>query len=311
MAKKLKSKSIDKPNKSSRFWPAAVLYPIFVGLLFLSGAYSTEVWAWSVTKGADFSVHFFAVGQGDAALVQCGNTQALIDGGPDRTILERLGRTMPFTDRSLEFVILSHPHIDHIFGLFAVLERYSVRKLIVFESIINNILGSKLLELARQRGTEIVLVDAGDSLVVGECGELAVLWPDQQSALITGSEPDRENDLSLVLELRTVDQQPTRPLVLFTGDIGAQIEKMLLTTEAVGPIDILKVAHHGSRYSSIFDFIQTIRPESAVISVGHNNYGQPAAIVLQRLNRIDARVWRTDQFGDVSFDLSNSTHFLE
>jgi competence protein ComEC len=281
-----------------------MLFSLLFGGLFLLGSYSTKLWTWPVTRGSDFTVHFFAVGQGDAALIQCRRMQVLIDGGPSRLVLERLGRAMTLTDRTIDFVILSHSHSDHIFGLFAILERYRVKRLIISEYIGDDLLAAELIHLAHDRKVEVTSVNRGDRIQLGDCGELIVLWPDLSGRNIPGSAFDRENDLSLVLEFRPFSDSEKSARVLFTGDIGARTEEILLAKNLITATTVLKVAHHGSRYSSTFDFIQTVRPELAVISVGANRYGQPAEIVRQRLIKIGARFWRTDQLGDVNFDLA-------
>jgi competence protein ComEC len=250
-----------------------------------------------VTRGADFTLHFFDVGQGDSALAQCGRTQALIDGGPDRIALGRLGRAMPFTDRRIEYVILSHPHDDHVFGLFAVLERYEVGRLFVSKYVAEVPLGAKLIELARRRGTEIVTVKSGDSIAFGDCGAFKVLWPDGRAEDIIRGESDSANDQSVVLELLTDE----KALALLTGDISGEVERALLVGDSFGDVPVLKVAHHGSRYSSAAEFVHAVRPEFAVISVGENRYGHPSESTVFRLQANGAQVRRTDLDGNTIF----------
>jgi len=255
-------------------------------------------------RGFYAALHFFDVGQGDSSLVQCGRTQALIDGGPDRSVLQGLGRVMPFTDRRIEYVILSHPHSDHFFGLFAVLERYEVGRLIMTEYSLESEAGRQLADLAVDSGVEVLLAEAGDTMTLGDCGEFEVLWPDDRAEEIAGSGRDYDNDLSLVLELSA----DGRSLALFTGDINAEVEGALLADGSLRQTTILKVPHHGSRYSSTYNFIQKIRPEFAVIQVGQNNFGQPSKTVIHRLNKAGAQVQRTDLDGDLVFDLSSASH---
>jgi len=273
----------------------------FVGAVLLLIVYLPETWARPATGGADFTAHFFDVGQGDSSLVQCGRTQALIDGGPSRKVLQKLGRAMPFTDRRIEYVILSHPHHDHIFGLFEVLERYDVQYLIMTEYAAEHADGQELAELAVEYGTEVLLAESGDSIAVGDCGELVALWPDQYSEQVAFDGLDYDNDLSLVLELR----DPTGwPLALFTGDINAEVEAALLADGALSGVSILKVPHHGSKHSSHYEFIRAVNPEHAVFQVGNNNYSQPSKTVLLRYEKQGVEISRNDLEGDIVFDLN-------
>ncbi|OIO51969.1 hypothetical protein COY93_03365 [Candidatus Uhrbacteria bacterium CG_4_10_14_0_8_um_filter_58_22] len=281
-----------------RLLPALVLLPILISLPL--------VWSWPANHGAHFTLHVFDVGQGDSSLVQCGRVQALVDGGPDRQALSGLGRSMPFTDRRIEYVFLSHPHDDHVFGLFAALERYEVGRLVVSPYAVDLPLGQELLALAVERGVPMTVAEAGDSFTLGDCGELTVLWPDGRVEEEIRGSRDRTNDLSLVLELRDrAGQDQTGVLALLMGDAGFLVEDQLVARGVIGPTSVLKVGHHGSRYSTGTEFIRAAAPKSVVISVGENDYGHPSQITLQRLGSFADRIFRTDRDGTVVFDLEN------
>jgi len=279
-----------------RLLPALVLVPILVGLPL--------IWSWPANRGAHFTLHVFDVGQGDSSLVQCGRIQAIVDGGPDRKALSGLGRSMPFTDRRIEYVFLSHPHDDHAFGLFAVLERYEVGRLVVSPYAVELPLGQELLALAESRSVSVTVAQAGDSFALGDCGELTVLWPDARAEEEIRGSRDRTNDLSLVLELRDrTEQNQAGTLALLMGDAGFLVEGRLVALGAVGPVSVLKVGHHGSRYSTGTEFVRTVAPETAVISAGENDYGHPSQVTLRRLDAFADRTFRTDLDGTVVFDL--------
>ncbi len=282
------------------------LRPLLIGAVFLSMVFLPATWAWPETHGADSTLHFFAVGQGDSSLVQCGRTQALIDGGPNRAVMRKLGRSMPFTDRRIEYVILSHPDNDHIFGLFEVLERYEIGHLIMSEFAVEHEVGRQLMDLAQGRGTEVLLVETGDTIQLGQCGEFEVLWPDRNSEHLALNGRGYVNDLSLVLEFHANDD---RPLALFTGDINAEVEETLVADCALQEVQILKIPHHGSSHSSHYRFLRTLNPEHAVIQVGENNYGQPSKTVLFRLEKIGAQVSRNDTDGDIVFSVQSDGSF--
>lgn len=211
---------------------------------------------------------FCDVGQGDAILISYLQTQVLIDGGPDNKILGCLSKNMPFWDRQIEMVILTHPEEDHAGGLINVFERYGVRY------FVSNGLGK----------SSTVLVKAGDQIKIGSLHFL-VLWPPKDYEI------NKElNDSSVVLKLSFGHSQ-----ALFTGDISEKIEQQLDLEE----IEILKVAHHGSKFSTSEEFLDKIKPKLAVISVGKNNFGHPTQEVLERLKQAGVKVLRTDQQGNI------------
>ncbi|MFH2063487.1 MAG: MBL fold metallo-hydrolase [bacterium] len=271
----------------------AVLLPLLLLLLPI-------LWSRPATGGANFTLQAFDVGQGDSSLMQCGRTQALIDGGPDRTVLARLGRSMPFTDTTIEYVFLTHPHDDHLFGLFAVLERYEVGALVVSEYVEELELGRELVDLADELEVPVVTARSGDTFAVGDCGRLEVLWPVAGADRLTRGSRDEVNDRSLVLQLDGADGEPQ---ALLTGDAGTTVEDWLVENGRLEPIRILKVGHHGSRYSTETDFLRAVDPDEAVIPVGENAYGHPARIILDRLDVFGIQTWRTDHDGTAIFDL--------
>ncbi|MBA2700194.1 MAG: ComEC/Rec2 family competence protein [Chloroflexi bacterium] len=238
------------------------------------------------------------VGQGDAILIEGSRGgRILIDGGPDpgRLLIDLDGRIPPW-DRRLDAVILSHPHEDHVAGLARLLERYRVRR--VFET---GMLGpgpgyaAWLTTLGRAGAPSRATLAAGDSLQVDDIA-MRVLWP------IRGSVPVRPtdggtgiNNVSIVL-LGAIGSRR----FLLTGDVEEGVDPALLT-EGLPRVDVLKVAHHGSRTATTQAFVDAVRPRIAIASAGADNpYGHPARTTLQRLGAAGARVYRTDVDGTVA-----------
>lgn len=257
---------------------------------------------------------FCDVGQGDAALVIYGQWQALIDGGPNRKVLECLADYLPFYDRTLEMVVVTHPQKDHFGGLIDVVERYRV------EQFVFNNLGGKGLawdyfqELVEKEGALVYSPKAGEKIKVGDL-EFEVLWPSQERlALVTGegrvlgagdwgTEVETNelsldpNELSVVLALSFGEFE-----ALLTGDIDFDIEKEIeekWDSRLGGSIEVLKVAHHGSKYASSEIFLKKLKPELAVVSTGKNSFGHPTKEALERLRMAGAQVLRTDEAGSV------------
>jgi competence protein ComEC len=258
----------------------------------------------AVTVGAIFflttargpRIAFFDVGQGDAALVIDGADQALIDGGPDRSVMAKLGRNMPFFDRRIETVFLTHPHSDHITGLIAALGRYRTDRLVLSSACPDTALGERLLRAAAASGAEVVVASAGDRFVLGGSVTAVVIWPPVEG-LPSGIAARRDiNDCSLVIRLDFGG-----PSALMMGDAGREVEGALVRSGAPLDADVLKAGHHGSGNSSSADFIAAANPEVAVISVGRNSYGHPSPALIRRLESAGVRVWRTDRDGDFDF----------
>jgi competence protein ComEC len=242
-------------------------------------------------------VAFLDVGQGDAILITSPQgQQILVDGGPSPSALTTaLGKEMPFWDRSIDVVILSHPDADHLTGLTEVLKRYRVGAWLdngLPREEANYLYCQQLLQ---QKGVAQAVARAGQRLELGRGVILDVLHPGTKP--ISGTRSDSNNN-SIVLRL--VWEQAS---FLLTGDAQAEAERMLLKSGQVLSAGILKVGHHGSGESSTFEFLEAVGPQYAVISVGASNRsGLPAAEALERLAQSgDVTILRTDEHGRVEF----------
>jgi len=240
------------------------------------------------------------VGQGDALLITQGFTQVLIDGGPNNQVLNCLAENMPFWDRQIEMVINTHPDADHITGLVEVLNRYQVETLISNSLEVDSLVFQDFKKKVWEKGISVYSPQKGDLLQAGEL-ELKVLWPEEKigDASLWQKEGSGEkvlgkkiesNQASIVLHWQKGDFD-----ALLTGDITAKEEKQLIKDNQFQGIELLKVAHHGSKYSSCQEFLEAVRPQIAVISVGKNPWGHPTEEVLQRLQAVGSRIFRTDE----------------
>ena len=241
-------------------------------------------------------VAFLDVGQGDAILITTPTgQQVLLDGGPSPAALtSALGREMPFWDRSLDLVIMSHPDADHITGLVSVLERYRVDGWADSGYPDDDAVYARCLELLQEQGVPRYQVRAGERFDLGQGIALEVLHP--PPTLMVGSESDSNNN-SLVVRLVWGEAS-----FLLTGDVEAEGERLLLHSGQPLEADVLKVAHHGSGGSSTEAFLAAVAPRYAVISVGaDNHFGHPAPAVLERLGERGTTIVRTDEQGTVEF----------
>lgn len=236
-------------------------------------------------------VHFVDVGQGDAIVV-CTDVGAvlLMDGGetgPGRNVLVPYLRQLGVT--KIDLVVATHPHYDHIGGLVPVLEEFPVDRVVACGQIHTSSTYIRFLELIDEKNIPFRTPRQGDRLSLAGVDELVVLSP---PAEMFGTDL---NENSLVLQLRFGDIS-----FLFTGDIGHVAELALVGSNFLTPVTVLKVGHHGSRYSSHGDFLAVVLPEIAVIQCGQDNsYGHPHGEAISRLNAVEAKIYRTDTHGHI------------
>ena len=240
----------------------------------------------------------------------------LVDGGPNDKVLTCLGNHMPFWDRKINLVVLTHPQKDHMQGLISVLDRYSVDYFVRSE-VGNDTEGyTKLVEVVERKKIAQKFVTTGERISVGSTG-LTVLWPSTEQVAKAGDSARRPlaglqgdalgsgvlgasvvgelNDYSVVLWLRYGDFD-----AIFTGDADTHIEeKYRGVALADNRVEVLKVPHHGSKTGMTEAFLDWLNPELAVISVGKNSYGHPAEETIRQLRQKDSKILRTDEEGDI------------
>jgi len=265
---------------------------IFLGILFFLNALAWSV-VFDLSKQKFLEVNFFDVGQGDAIFIETSQSQqVLIDGGPGSKILEKLGKEIPFWDRDIDLIILTHPEADHLSGLIEVLKKYKVENILWTGTIRDTPEYKEWEELIKEEGAKIFIASNGQKIKITKGISIDILFPFEGAE---GKELENSNDTSIVSRLVLGYNS-----FLFTGDISEIAEKEIIGKTMEIDSDVLKVAHHGSRYSSSEDFLKEVSPEIAVISVGKDNsYGHPTQEVLENLNKYGIRVLRTDEAGDI------------
>ena len=228
------------------------------------------IWIWQEWPDEKLHVVFCDVGQGDAALIVWGSFQALVDTGPsEEKLFTCLGEQMPFWDRRLDLVFISHPQKDHNGALVGLQKRFRIDK-VVTNMRANDVYKYKDIYF--------------DILMGEEAGRV--------SETKSGSE---ENENSMVINFHYFGFS-----VLFTADIGEPSELALLNKGVLKKTTVLKVPHHGSKFSSSILFLEKLRPVVAVVSVGEKNtYGHPNGDTLMRLAQVGAEILRTDKSGTV------------
>lgn len=237
-------------------------------------------------------VHFLDVGQGDAALVQTPDGKnVLIDGGDSGAGEEVVAYLRELGVASLDLVIATHAHEDHLGGLINVLREVPVKAVLESGYAHGTPTQQEFLRLVEDKGVPLRLARAGDRIKAG-AATLEVLAPAEP--LLEGTESDANNN-SVVVRLVYGDTA-----FLFTGDMEEAERKRLLQSDQEVRSDVLKVAHHGSRNGTDPDFVAAVQPQVAVIScAARNDYGHPHRQALQALRRGRVHVYATDENGTV------------
>ena len=264
---------------------------------------------YSIQAEKKLEVIFLDIGQGDSALIKFGNGQKmLVDCGPDKKVLSKLSQYLSFFDRTIDYMLVTHPDGDHYGGCPAVLERYEVRN-IIFDDFkkSNDPFWRAWTKYSAQENTNWKFIDGPEIMNIGT-SRLEFFSPDSRG-LVMKKDADEANNHSIVFLL-----QNSLGRFLFTGDMEAPLEDAILQkycAEKIFPCpslqaDYLKVGHHGSESSSGVEFLKAVSARYGIVSAGvKNRYGHPSQRVLRKLERAKMQIWRTDMKGDIIIETKN------
>jgi competence protein ComEC len=260
---------------------------MFIAVVGLMGVANIFVWGDVVCGGGlvNPNFYFLDVGQGDSEVIRvASNVTYMIDGGKNDLAGNVLSSILPFLRRRIDVLFVSHPQQDHLGGLFDVVRRYDVG--VVVWNGEQNALWDSFARVLDDRHIPAIALAQGDQVQYGDVS-MRVIWP------VAGGMASDENERSLVMMFSDGGTS-----ALYTADMTDRVERVLASMVTT-TVDILKVAHHGSKYSSSAMFLDKVHPLVAVIEVGKNSYGHPTEEVLSRLADIGARIFRTDQSGTI------------
>ncbi|MBU1046727.1 MBL fold metallo-hydrolase [Patescibacteria group bacterium] len=246
-------------------------------------------------RGGLMTVAFLDVGQGDAIFIETpSGKQILIDGGPNKKVLQELNKQMLFYDRTIDMLIESHPDLDHIGGFPAVFNAYEIDYFfssgVGCDSAICEVLDQDILEEGISASGRRKVLTRGEIIDLGDGVYLEILFPDRDASGF-------ENNMgSLVMKLVYGETS-----FLLMGDSPKEIEEYLVSLdEGQLDVDVLKIGHHGSKTSTHDYFLGMTSPDMAVISVGKDNkYKHPHKQVLDVLENFEIEIFRTDQQGTI------------
>lgn len=244
----------------------------------------------SKTEAADkgkMQVHFIDVGQADSTFIELGNGQTmLIDAGRSGDASTIVSYIKNLKYDSIDYVVATHPHDDHIGGMADVLNSFEIGKMYMPKQAHTISAFENMLDVIENKNIDLYTAKAGANITTNGNVTIDILAPfaDSYSNL---------NNCSAVVRITY-----GKTVMLFTGDAEQVIETQLLDSGI--DADVLKVGHHGAGSSSATSFIKEVSPEVAVISCGEgNSYGHPHADTLAILNEVGAKIYRTDEQGTI------------
>jgi competence protein ComEC len=255
--------------------------------------------SWAAVTLPDDNLHVSVldVGEGDSILIKSGNQNVLIDGGPSpQAICAGLSNKMPFWDRNIHLMVLTHPHLDHLSGLIEVLHRYKVHEIMAPALSSDSPAYQEWFNLIQASGIKYIAAQAGQKVVLRDGAVLDIL----NSSDAPPGDPESGLENSGIVARLSLNKVS----FLFTADIGQEGEARLVNRRANMACTVLKVAHHGSSTSTTPDFLNAARPQVAVLSVGaENTFGHPDEDILTRLEALvgSNNIFRTDKSGTIEF----------
>ncbi len=294
-----------KKDKNSLILLKRKLYIIMGSFLFLS-------LIWLIPGKGGFEIDALDVGQGDGIYINSGDgTKFFIDGGSTSSDAVGQYTMLPFLKykgvRSIDYWFLTHMDLDHVSGVIELLEMgYDIKNIVLSSEIPDGVTLSKLKGLAEANGTQIIYMSQGTI-----CGtkhlSFTCIYPYE------GMTSDDVNDLSLCL-LMKYDKNLDKVAdyaAFFGGDIAAAQEQAIAESGYVNHVDLLKVSHHGSRYSSDSSFLQALSPDAAIISCSKKNrYGHPSDEAIKRIEEVTDDIYYTMNSGQIKITLDGIETYL-
>lgn len=268
---------------------------IMIGILAVFGLL---IWSayFSLRPADKLLVEFFDVGQGDASFVETpDHRQILIDGGPDNSVLAKIGRVLPFYDRTIDILIITHPDSDHLAGAVKIAKNYNIGLILTNGRDCATKLCAEFDKIVKEKKIKVIAAKTGQKIDFGDNIKMDIFLPENAPGAAGKGE---DNNFSVISRLAYGADS-----FLFMGDAEAKEELEILNSWPDLAAEVLKVGHHGSKNSTNQLFLEKLKPKFSIISVGDKNkYGHPTAEVLEKLEKIGSEIFRTDLRGDIKIE---------
>lgn len=247
----------------------------------------------SLLPSGTLRIHVFDVGQGDAILLTSpSGKHILVDGGPDLSLIEHLGKTLPFFDRTIDLLVITHPNTDHFSAIPLLLQHYHVRAALLSPIPSSLPIYNNILQILLQKKIPILAPSPDTDIRFSDGVLLDTLWPPKTTHK---KWQKNANNSSVVLQAIYGNQS-----ILLTGDIEEKAEMAIIASGTDLRTTLLKVAHHGSKTSTSTGFLLASTPQGALVSVGKNNrYQHPHPSIIARLLHFDIAVTTTAENGTI------------
>ena len=273
-----------------------VFFKNVINIVFLTLALYSFLFG-ALNNNEDPEIIFFDVGQGDAILIQEGDFQVLVDGGPDDSVVFKLAKRMPSYDKNIEIVILTHPHEDHIRGLMNVLDEFTVERVFINRIEYNN----KVYEDLLSGYKDIIFeVKEGDKFKYKDI-EGEIIYPILNKGSNSRMQDKNINNESIVTLLDIKGKR-----LLLMGDAEQEVENKLLKESSLENIYILKAGHHCSRTATSDMFLGAVNPRVAICSYGEGNkFGHPHYETVEKFKKYNVQYLETAKEGDIVIKFSD------
>ena len=229
-------------------------------------------------------IYFIDVGQADCILIDNNHEYTLIDGGNTTDGKKLVNYFKSLGIEKFNYVIATHPHEDHIGGLNFIIYKFKIDHFLSTNIKTDFKSYDNMINALEEKNIKLEVPNINDTFTMGDC---------VFKVIYIGNNKEDINSSSIILEVNYKNTS-----YLFTGDTTTETEKEIL--DSLNEIDVLKVAHHGSQYGTSAQFLLKTKPKYAIISVGKDNdYGYPKQVVLDKLNELNTKVYRTDELGTI------------
>ena len=236
------------------------------------------------TEGELLKVSFLDVGQADSILINANNKYMLIDAGNNEDGEKLVMYLKSLGIEKFDYVVGTHAHEDHIGGMDNIIDSFDIGTFYMPDVITTTKTFEDVLDSLEKKNLNFDTPQIGSTFDLGKA---------KIETIYVGKDSKNLNNSSIILKLTYGNVS-----FLFTGDIESDVEKALLNKDIES--DVLKVAHHGSNTSSSNAFLKKVNPKYAIISVGTgNSYGHPKSVILDRLEKLGTKIYRTDELGTI------------